>query len=202
MQNYELATVDLLPEEEVKSKVKTIADSVRDSASTRLISFVNYINTNTRSNGFISALNMNTRVAITLSEDRYLARYFPTTYYDFSLDLPALECANAYVLMPAVFFSTANHPNHTTQGSCFSPDPNYEFVAGFVAACTPLESFLVSALECLHDTDCLRLLLQHFPSPHRVHPMIFSHSVHTLRLFRDTSTWTSLSSPRHDRIFR
>ncbi|UJR06779.1 hypothetical protein I4U23_011066 [Adineta vaga] len=62
IENYEFTTVELLSNEQLQSQMDIILESVRNSASTRLMSFINYINTNARSNNFISALNTNTMI--------------------------------------------------------------------------------------------------------------------------------------------
>ena len=133
------------------------------------MSFVNYINTNTQSNGFISALNTNTRIAILFENDRYIAMRFPTMHIKLPPNpLRAEWCASDNVPVAAVFHSTAYYPNHTDKASALYFDFDFEPIAGFFAACTPLQGFLSSTLNCLHDTECLQLLLKYFPSLNRV----------------------------------
>ncbi|UJR24328.1 hypothetical protein I4U23_027295 [Adineta vaga] len=158
--NYKLITVSLLSKEKLEFEVNATIKSVRNSTSIRLMSYVDYINTTTQSNNFISALNTNTKIETKLDVmNRYVG----------SKQLQTGVCGRTdNIFMEAVFYATQSSPNFTSLPSYNLP--NYEPIIGFSAACTPFEGFLRSTLDCLHDKECIQLLMKYFPSITRFFP--------------------------------
>ncbi|CAF4174600.1 unnamed protein product, partial [Adineta steineri] len=73
----EFVTINLLCEEQVHIQVNTTVESLKNSASLRIISFLNYFRTNTQADYHISALNTNlliTTVPILDTPDPQLLR--------------------------------------------------------------------------------------------------------------------------------
>ncbi|CAF1524757.1 unnamed protein product [Adineta ricciae] len=162
----ELATVNALSEERVKSTVDAAMKSVTIDVFTRLMSFIDYININTRSNGFISALNINTGVYVWPSSNQYVAGKFGAIYIDSTMTVR--RCSQGSISMPALLHSTAQSPNYSDYTTLPYYQINYTRVVGFVAACTPLESLFSSTLTCLYESECLLLLPEYFPSLHQI----------------------------------
>ncbi|CAF1309564.1 unnamed protein product, partial [Adineta ricciae] len=163
--NYELITVDLLSKKQLESKVNTTIESARNSTSIRLMSYVNYINTTSQSNNFISALNTNIKIKTIFDvTERYIAEKYASTYVQSIQSRAELSCDSENVFMGAVFYSTQSPLNPTASLLSVNDPPSYESIIGFSAACTPFESFLRSTLDCLHDKECIELLITYIPS--------------------------------------
>ncbi|CAF1442062.1 unnamed protein product [Adineta ricciae] len=162
--NYELITVDLLSKKQLESKVNTTVESVRNSTSIRLMSYVDYINTTTQSNNYISALNTNTKIITELHPmKKYIAKKY-ASYYVLKQSIHGAPCGGPDVFMEAVFYATQS-PADLKRTLVTAYDlPSNKPIIGFSAACTPFEGFLRSTLDCLSDEECIQLLIEYIPS--------------------------------------
>ncbi|UJR18688.1 hypothetical protein I4U23_005595 [Adineta vaga] len=163
--NYELITIDLLLKDQLQSKVNNTIESIKNSISIRLMLYIDYINTNTESNNFISSLNINTKILSKLEGNHYVAKKHAAIYYKFE-KYEILACANVNVFLPSVFYSTENFPNLTVPNSNLVNylSGNISIITGFITTCTSFGSFLSSTFDCLHNKECIELLIKYFPS--------------------------------------
>ncbi len=83
MDNNEFVTTNLVSEVEIQSAVNAIAEFYKNTASTQIILFLNYIRTSNQANYIISALNTNMMSAVILEESDVLSgkRRRSTTEY-------------------------------------------------------------------------------------------------------------------------
>jgi hypothetical protein len=173
LDNNEYVTIYLLPEVQVHSEVNVTVNFIINSTTTRIISFVNYFKTITKSNFLVSALNTNVVIFITDSEDKYISCPSPTAYCTDIIDDPLYRgcqlCGNTNPISAAGFFSNANYSHYTYHTDWSIPESNSTLVNGFYGGCTPFEALLHSTLDCLYDIECLDLLIDYFPALNQVY---------------------------------
>jgi len=166
--NNEYVSIYLLPEAQVQFEVNGTFEFVKNNASTRTISFLNYLNTITQANHLVSALNTNVVFYIKGPEDNLISYPMPTGYCRPIInDSSEFECAYCDSLNPidvSGFFPSVNYSNHLEHVNWFIPGPNSTLVKGFFGGCTSLEALLPSTLDCLYESECLDLLIDHFPA--------------------------------------
>ncbi|CAF4078323.1 unnamed protein product [Adineta steineri] len=160
----EFVTINLLSEEQVHTQVNTTVEYFKNSASFRIISFLNYYRTNTQADYHISALNTNLLIIASVfadSSDVKLWRSPITRYFGES---PGGTCekdnpmvTTTFVLYPREWF-TIEMRQQLIQWHGFT------YMQGFFAGCTPLEGLLESTLDCLYDIKCVELLIDYFPT--------------------------------------
>ncbi|CAF4541857.1 unnamed protein product [Rotaria sp. Silwood2] len=168
LDNNEFVTIYLLSELQVQSEVNATVQFFKNSASTRINSFVNYLRTITQANYLVSALNTNLVVEISGIETVYLAMGIEIIYYEDNGGGYVLEymqsCGNGNPTSRAIFDESSNNSKRFYYISWSDPMSNSTFVNGFFAGCTPFEALLRSKLDCLYDIKCLQLLINYFPA--------------------------------------
>ncbi len=173
LDNNDYFTLYLLPEEQVQSEVNVTVEFFKNSASTRIISFLDYLKTITKSNYFVSALNTNIVVYIRKYQESYVSSTTPTLYCENITDgVSERECSLCGYensVSATGFFSVANYSHYTRHVDWPIPELNSTLVNGFYGACTTFEALLHSTLDCLYDTECLELLIDYFPDLNQVY---------------------------------
>ncbi|CAF4140026.1 unnamed protein product, partial [Adineta steineri] len=160
--NNDFVTTYLLNDTQIEFEVNSTTESFKNSASARIIMFLNYLRTTVRENYLVSALNTNLITGIS-SNSKYTLRVaaFPVYYKSASGDIVLCNQGNP---------TSAATLNPLLNGSVilerireFESMPNSTIVSGFFAACTPLKALLQSTLDCLYEIECLQLLSDYFP---------------------------------------
>ncbi len=173
LDNNDYFTLYLLPEEQVESEVNVTVEFFKNSASTRIISFLDYLKTITKSNYLVSALNTNSVVYIRKYQENYVSSTSPTEYCEKITDgVSERECSYCGYensVSAAGFFSVANYLHHKHHVDWSIPELNSTLVNGFYGACTPFEALLHSTLDCLYHIECIELLIDYFPDLNQVY---------------------------------
>ncbi len=177
--NNEFVTISLLPEVQVQSEVNATVEFFKSSASTGIISFLNYLRITTQANYLISALNTNAAMIIEQFGNEYYFYgfspiYAPYNSYSAETDIVS-GCGNANPTPAAILRQYPPEFIYFTITYWYLPDPGTPMVKGFFGGCTPLESLLPSTLDCLYDIICLQLLIDYFPSLNQVCMTLFYH---------------------------
>ena len=170
--NKNFISIHLLSEVQVQSEVDVIFQFLNNGLSTQLIAFLNYLRLVTDANYFISALNTNAIMRSAWFQQSWhfygdWIVYDPSTYNG-KLEGDNLRCNQASPLDSAGFFSISTDSNYANHLHWFKTAQNDTLVAGFFAACTPLEALLPSTLDCLYNISCLQLLNEYFPAINQV----------------------------------
>ncbi|CAF4045347.1 unnamed protein product [Adineta steineri] len=173
----EFVTIYLLPDTQVEYEVNGTVKSFKNSASARMIMFLDYFRSTIQGNYLISALNTNLIVTLT---PHFMADPIPTidsTYY-----IPAfgylLDCSTDNPIIAATLNPVINESDPVYLRFNFAYLPNSKIVSGFFAGCTPLEALLRSTFDCLYEIECLELLFDYFPSLNHSH-IIWTNSILT-----------------------
>jgi hypothetical protein len=157
---------------------------VKNSVSTQIISFLNYIRAYTQANYLVSALNTNIMLSTYADGDQYTVNKLETKYVTDTVDTGStgagMVCGTANPTSPAGFFSNQSSIYVFTQAQWSKPTANSQIVKGFFGGCTPLEALLPSTLDCLYDIKCLQLLNYYFPALNQVYIMILFYVFYTL----------------------
>ncbi|CAF1328222.1 unnamed protein product [Adineta steineri] len=153
--------------QQVEDKVNGTIEFFKTSASSRIISFLNYVRTTTQADYLISALNTNYLIAntnykIIQSMDPTYKLISGETKYsdssnDASLNEQSMGCSNKNPTTTVSFSETSDVEKYYDRSTWTRPGPNATVVNGFFTACTPLEAILQSTLDCLYTVECLRL---------------------------------------------
>ncbi|CAF3731788.1 unnamed protein product [Adineta steineri] len=143
----EFVTIDLLSDEQVQHEVDVIIESFKNSASARMIMFLDYFRSTIRGNYLISALNTNLIVEIPYNFSVRMYTILNPTMYTHT-DGSILTCSrdnptDAAILSPVLYESDSSYLNIN-----FKDLSNSTIVSGFFAGCTPLEALLRSTLDC------------------------------------------------------
>ncbi|CAF1195251.1 unnamed protein product [Adineta steineri] len=144
----EFVTIYLLPDTQVEYEVNGTVKSFKNSASARMIMFLEYFRSTIQGNYLISALNTNLIVTLT---PHFMADPIPTidsTYY-----IPAfgylLDCSTDNPIIAATLNPVINESDPVYLRFNFAYLPNSKIVSGFFAGCTPLEALLRSSIIIL-----------------------------------------------------
>ena len=175
VENNEFVTVYLLSELHVQSEVNATVQSFKSSVSSRIISFVNYLRTTTRTNYLVSALNTNLVINAFNTGDVSSVSINKVIYINVSFE-DQITCGDGNPLSPSIFDSLVNVTGYFQRWRWYKPEPNSTFISGFFAGCTPLEALLPSTLDCLYDIKCLQLLMDYFPDLNQVCIILYHHS--------------------------
>ncbi|CAF0890659.1 unnamed protein product [Adineta steineri] len=157
--NNELVTLDLLSQKEVQIQIDGTIDLLKKSASSQLITYLNYLRNTTRTNYLVSALNTNLIIK-TKWWDEFIATDPVWRVFDSGT---SKACNKEIVLANATFSQVVYEFIEVDRRSEMDRMPNSTTVDGFFIGCTPLEALLESTLECLYQTECLQLLIDYFP---------------------------------------
>ncbi|CAF1242607.1 unnamed protein product [Adineta steineri] len=170
--NNDFITTYLLTDTQVQFEVNSAIESSKNSASTRIIMFLNYLRTTVRGNFLVSALNTNLIIEIyTDDSDGLGAVALSITYY--STSGYALSCKQDNPTSAATLNPLLNDYMTSERLRIFESMPNSTIVSGFFAACTPLEALIQSTLDCLYEIECLQLLSDYFPALNHVRITLF-----------------------------
>ncbi|CAF1147349.1 unnamed protein product [Adineta steineri] len=155
--------VELLSEAQVQKEINGVIEFEKISASSRMMTFVNYIRTTIQGNYLVSALGTN---------------WIITTYYNLSgyyyisgvqVDQPAsgfssIFCSRTVILIAATLSESSNESISFYNLEEMNLMDNSTIVNGFLVGCTPLEAIFQSTLDCLYELECLQLLFDYFPN--------------------------------------
>ncbi|CAF0992437.1 unnamed protein product [Adineta steineri] len=173
--NEQLVTVQLLSEDQVRSQILANIDLIKSSIPAQIESIVKLLQITTQSNSLTSALNTNTHVKtdFTYAQIPFIAPY-STHFYDENktnaLNFWAQTCNIVSGTAFAGFYSLSplDSINNHLQWPLYYPYlpnkiiPNAT-VDGFFSGCTPLDGLLVSTLDCLYSSTCLKNFADYFP---------------------------------------
>ncbi|CAF1459507.1 unnamed protein product, partial [Adineta steineri] len=180
LKNEQLVTVQLLSEDQVRSQILANIDLIKSSIPIQIESIVKLLQIITQSNSLTSALNTNIHAytGLTNAQTPYIGP-LSTRFYDenktYALNFFAQTCnvingtafAGFYSLSP--LDSIKNH----LQWPLYYPYllnkiiPNAT-VDGFFSGCTPLDGLLVSTLDCLYSSTCLKNFADYFPDLNQI----------------------------------
>lgn len=206
LDNKELITVDLLPEVQVQSEVNVTIEFFKSTASVRIVSFLNYVRTNIRTNYFISALGTNAKIYA----DSNREQFFVATYQiDSIMDIIGstvtvidsnFNCDRENPIRVAGFFYPSFNMMNMDITIRSKLKSDSVLVNGFFAACTPFEALLRSTLDCLYDIKCLNLLSDYFPNLNQV-CFILSSLSYIFSLCRRIGTGPTIFYQQYTRMF-
>ncbi|UJR18709.1 hypothetical protein I4U23_005616 [Adineta vaga] len=160
----ELVTFYLRSEKQIQMEINGKIESLKNSISSRIISFLTYLRNTNQAHRFISALNTN--LIIHIRDDSEDDEDLKLESYDVGPDSvnDKKVCSEDIFVIDATF-CPLNHESITsmdrTRMKCKS---NPIIINGFLTGCTPLEAILRSTLDCLYETKCLQLLFDYFPN--------------------------------------
>ncbi|CAF1304450.1 unnamed protein product [Adineta steineri] len=160
----------LLREIEVQYRVNVTIQFFRSSASTQMMSFLEYITATNRANYVVSALNSNFLLIIGTYKNPpdLLSTEVPYNEHKKSIneywDADSMGCSNTNPTTASGIFSLLQVERYYLHLEWYEPKPNSILINGFFAGCVPLDALLRSTLDCLYSTECLRLLVDKFPA--------------------------------------
>jgi hypothetical protein len=199
--NNEFVTISLLPEVQVQSDVNTTVEFLKSSASSGIISFLNYLRITTQANNLISALNTNAIIEIVLTGNDAFIDGFSTSYAPYFSSSQRtdsrISCSYGNPIVTAGFYSSLSLGQ--SREVWYLPSPNSTLVNGFFGGCTALESLLPSTLDCLYDIICLELLFNNIPALNQV-CLILSYLSYLFFLFSCNSTGPTLFCLRNNKM--
>ncbi|CAF0999622.1 unnamed protein product [Adineta steineri] len=165
--NNDFITTYLLTDTQIQFEVNSTTESFKNSASARIVKFLNYLRTTARGNYLVSALNTNLIVGIFFSSDMGFYTVASQIIYN-STTGDSLTCNSDNPTSAATLNPLLNDSVPLERIKIFESMPNSAIVSGFFAACTPLEALLQSTLDCLYEIKCLQLLSGYFPALNHV----------------------------------
>ncbi|CAF0746321.1 unnamed protein product [Adineta steineri] len=161
--NNDFITTYLLTDTQIHFEVNSTTESFKNSASARIIMFLNYLRTTVRENYLVSALNTNLITGISSNSNNMIhVAAFPVYYKSASGN--SVSCNQGNPTSAATLNPLLNGSLTVNRIPRFESMPNSTIVSGFFAACTPLEALLQSTLDCLYENECLQLLSNYFPA--------------------------------------
>ncbi|UJR19141.1 hypothetical protein I4U23_022271 [Adineta vaga] len=174
LDNSELVSVELLPEDEVQTKVDGSVSLIRNSIPIQINLLLDFLQISTRSNSLVSALNTNAYVSVWTLGTKY-ADLSPTWYVDKNAPRDSGDFSPCHIVnstVPSGFYWIVNGASVSLR--YYWPEKPFFFepdllalVPGFFAGCTPLDGILQSTFDCLYDLTCLQLLADYFPNLNR-----------------------------------
>lgn len=170
--NKELVTIYLVPQWKIQSEVNATIESIKNSLSTRILSFINYFRTVTQSNNFVSSLNTNLQMYAFPDDDllqmvAFFIQYSPK--YDSYAKKETISCGTIHSISPVALYLSPTETNSRFGFLWIKPTQNSTLVNGFFTGCSPFEALLKSTLDCLYEHDCLQLLNDYFSSFNQVY---------------------------------
>jgi hypothetical protein len=154
--------------------VNAIFEFFNSSASTQIISFLNYIRATTQANFVVSALNTNFLIEFHdyNKEDPELHRKeirYDKITVNVSTQKEEIGCSISNPTTEVGFLDISNDSRYIRRLKWSKPESNNSLVTGFFTGCTPLEAILQSSLDCLYIIECLQLLMDKFPAIKKVY---------------------------------
>ncbi|CAF0862711.1 unnamed protein product [Adineta steineri] len=158
----EFVSLYLLSEEQIRIEIDGKIEYLKNSAASRMITFLNYLRNTSNTHYFVSALNTNFIIETSIASNGF-SIFFAHEVHMFDVPYEP-NCGGTVLKIDATFspqsYESIDHSNRYV----ISPMPNSSTVTGFFAACTPVEAILESTLDCLYEVECLHLLLNYFPN--------------------------------------
>ncbi|CAF1534991.1 unnamed protein product [Adineta steineri] len=157
----ELISLYLLSDKQFQIEINGTIEYLKNSAATRIITFLNYLRNISNTHYFISALNTNFIIE---------PNSWPNTLSSFMANEVMYKnrenetCAGPIRTINATLSPLPYQSNEHDRRYRMEPMSNSSNVTGFFAACTPLQAVLESTLDCLYEVECLYLLLKYFPN--------------------------------------
>jgi len=167
LNNNEFINNYLLVEDEVENKVNATIVVFKNSASSRLISLLNYLRATNRANFLVSALNTNVLIRASLAENRYILLRTEISIGNSILDPSSpqsMGCSTRSPTAAVSFIRTTLTDLFSLHMNSYEPSPFNEVISGFFAGCTPLDGLLESTLDCLGSVECVESLMYTFPA--------------------------------------
>ncbi|CAF4022394.1 unnamed protein product [Adineta steineri] len=159
--NNKLVTLYLLPQEQVKLQIDGTIDLLKNIASSQMITYLNYSRNTIETNYLVSALNTNL-IITTIPSYESVVTAAGQVSYPFN-HLSSKLCGDEKIVSDASLSQVIYELIEVNRRHKMDPMPNSTIVNGFFTGCTPLEALLKSTLDCLYQTECLRLLVDYFP---------------------------------------
>ncbi|CAF1079605.1 unnamed protein product [Adineta ricciae] len=159
--NNEVVTLYLSTQTQIRVDINKRIENLKNSATSRMMTFLNYLQNTNNKHFFVSALNTNF-IILTFGDLNHTSLFGLEVSYLINYT-PGEKCSETVVIMNA----TLNRllPELMDEGirSKMVLLPNSTIVNGFFTACTPVEALLQSTLDCLYEIHCLQLLFSYFP---------------------------------------
>ncbi len=110
LDNNEFVSVDLLPEESVRSEIMATVQLFKNNSIVRIISFINYFRIITQTNYFVSAINTNLMVRIRGDWPNYIpvGRWMQFNKDHNNPTRFEKSCGNSNPNLPSGFFTLLN----------------------------------------------------------------------------------------------
>ncbi|CAF1076407.1 unnamed protein product [Adineta ricciae] len=164
--NDEYLTIHLQSAERLQLEVNATINLIKNSISTQIISFLNYLRVYVRGNYVVSALNTNLIFGSYYLNNQYTIHQLQTQFTEdttiFVTTPETLMCGTQNPVSPTSFSSRSGVIGLFVIAGWSRPPSNMIFVDGFFAGCTPLEALLPSTLDCLYDIKCIQILITYF----------------------------------------
>ncbi|CAF1166746.1 unnamed protein product [Adineta ricciae] len=160
----ELISKYIQTEIQVASEVNAVVDSLRDSVSLQLVSFLNYLHMTDVGNYLISALNTNAVFKFLVESNRIRTAAEGMNYcFEANNGAGCNMCGSVNHASAAIFVPSFHYNESHLYSSWTDPLLSSTFVDGFFIACTPFQAILRSTLDCLYNVTCIDLLTEYFP---------------------------------------
>ncbi|CAF1013972.1 unnamed protein product [Adineta ricciae] len=165
--NDEYLTIHLQSVERLQLEVNATLNLIKNSISTQIISFLNYLRVYFRGNYIVSALNTNLVFGSDYLKNQYNIHQLQTQFTEdttiFVTTPETLMCGTQNPVSPTSFSSRSGVIGLFVMAGWSRPSSNTTLVDGFFTGCTPLEALLPSTLDCLYDIKCIEILINYFP---------------------------------------
>ncbi|CAF0991108.1 unnamed protein product [Adineta steineri] len=148
----ELVSLYLLSEEQIRIEIDGKIEYLKNSAASRMITFLNYLRNTSNTHYFVSALNTNFIIE-TSSASNGFSIFFAHEVLMSDDDPYGPNCEDTVLKINATFSSQSYESIDYNNRYVMSPVPNSSTVTGFFAACTPVEAILESTLDCLYEIN-------------------------------------------------
>jgi len=154
--------------------VNAIVEFFNSSASTQIISFLNYFRATIRANFVVSALNTNFLIEVRDSNGILLILHSGEIQYinvtvNGSTTIEHIGCRISNPTTTVGFLNISNDSYYIRHLKWYQSGQDSTLVTGFFTGCTPLEAILQSSLDCLYIIECLQLLMDKFPAIKKVY---------------------------------
>ncbi|CAF3965240.1 unnamed protein product, partial [Adineta steineri] len=175
LMNEQLVTVQLLSEDQVRSQILANIDLIKSSIPAQIENIVKLLQITTQSNSLTSALNTNIQAitGLTYAQTPFIEP-LSTRFYDenktYALNAWAQTCNIVSGTAFAGFYSLSplDSINNHFLWPLYYPYLSNKIIPnatvdGFFSGCTPLDGLLVSTLDCLYSSTCLKNFADYFP---------------------------------------
>ncbi|CAF1225950.1 unnamed protein product [Adineta ricciae] len=159
--NTELVNLYLLSEKQIEREIYGTIEHLKNSATSQMITFFDYLKNTSDRHYSITALNTNFIILATDEADKYLS----LKGYELLLlfDELVLWDDDPILLVNATLSSLPSELDDLRRRYELYLMSDSMVVDGFLIGYTPLYALLHSTLDCLYKVQCLQLLLDFFP---------------------------------------